>query len=324
MTQATNTTPSDLIVQHKGVWKVYTKSSFIDEWVVNEQLFVVNVSQTLGRNTGTATLKYLAQDETLQNNLKIAGWEHHNLSMTGTTMPQTTLVKIQNESQPPAEGALIAEPEIIFIGIILSMTLDFSRDLVAQDLTAIDVAGMLNNYDFFGKRSYDTTGVATIFYDMLPVFNPGNKGNRSESKVNDAYIIDEANIEVSDNTRKWNSDDVLDYLLWWMNNSEYVSGQKDYEIFTQLFKTYDIGTQTYVNQSTLNGDTAETTSAFLGAVYSDPIIGGGINNWVPYNKGVWNALTDLVELVGQFTTRLKYGLDNDGNSIVEIVIVERA
>ena len=144
MTQATNTTPSDLIVQHKGVWKVYTKSSFIDEWVVNEQLFVVNVSQTLGRNTGTATLKYLAQDETLQNNLKIAGWEHHNLSMTGTTMPQTTLVKIQNESQPPAEGALIAEPEIIFIGIILGKEA-LGGFLVGSLITGVPLAIFLAN-----------------------------------------------------------------------------------------------------------------------------------------------------------------------------------
>jgi len=317
MAQASNTSPSDLIVRHDGIWKVYTKTNILDEWLEDEDLYVISVNQSIGRSTGTATLKYLTQDANRQKNMKIEGWQHHRLSMTGTTMPTATLIKIQSEQPPPAEGESETEPEVIFIGIILSMTLDFSGDLIAQDLTAIDIAGMMNNYDFFGKRSLNLSDTATVFYNMLPVFNPGDRGNRSIAEHDGAYVFDESGIEdTSTDGFKWNSNDIINYLMWWLNNSAYFGAPYyDYQFYREFL----------ANQSSLayDDDTIRTNyeAALETNVGSPPSrsIGGSINNWIPYNKGCWNAMVDLVEMVGQFTLGLRYF----GDGTAQITVVAR-
>jgi len=317
MTQATNEQSTAQVIENAGTWKVYTKTTLDGAWEESEELFVLNITQSIGRSTGTATLQYLTQDADKQKNMYASGIEHYNIimgtvSQSSTTYPQNQLIKIQNEGPPPAEGQTAAEPEVVFIGIIVGTTIDFTNNATGRDLYAIDLAGMLNQCDFFGKRSLNMAGTATVFYDMLPVFNPRDRGNRADTAVGGAYPFDESRIEDDTDTYKWNADQIVDYLMWWLNNSEYETGWKDYAFYNTLFNA----------QASLEYDYGGIGTAFETAVAgtgSPPSPGGLVNNWVPYNKGCWNAIADLVESVGQFSIALRYKADGTAR----VTVVER-
>ena len=89
--------------------------------------------------------------------------------------------------------------------------------------------------------------------------------------------------------------------------------------FIALHNDYNFWIELFNQQAAIAGDDATTDLNYIEAIESGSDIGGLVNNWIPYNKGCWNAITDLVESVGQFTTALRYF--SDGTA--EIVVVER-